>query len=192
MTGAQPQTTSHFLISHEETTPVRPRGAAVLGTMALPASAQNIASSTARPFLGERAEVLRQQVERSGRPVTPDVEGQIKGRSDCPRNLHAGSAKAWPGRLGRLQGANGTGAPDHPDPRVVHRLPKNNPVTDAEIQAEYDKVRGSQRRQGNTRPAHPGRKEADAKAIIASLKKGAKFEDWPRNNPGPRLCRQGW
>lgn len=52
--------------------------AAVLGTMALPASAQNIAIVNGKAVPKERAEVLRQQVERSGRPVTPDVEGQIK------------------------------------------------------------------------------------------------------------------
>ena len=51
--------------------------AAVLGTMALPVSAQNLAIVNGKAVPKERAEVLRQQVERSGRPVTPEVEGQI-------------------------------------------------------------------------------------------------------------------
>ena len=54
---------------------------------------------------------------------------------------------------------------------------KNNPVTDAEIQAEYDKF-GAANGGKEYKASHIlVEKEADAKAIIASLKKGAKFED---------------
>ena len=54
---------------------------------------------------------------------------------------------------------------------------KNNPVTDADIKAEYDKFAAA-----NGGKEYKARhilveKEAEAKAIIASLKKGGKFED---------------
>ena len=54
---------------------------------------------------------------------------------------------------------------------------KKNPVTDAEVQAEYDKFVAA-----NAGKEYKARhilveKEDEAKAIIASLKKGAKFED---------------
>jgi peptidyl-prolyl cis-trans isomerase C len=54
---------------------------------------------------------------------------------------------------------------------------KSNPVTDADIKAEYDKFAAA-----NSGKEYKARhilveKEADAKAIIASIKKGAKFED---------------
>ncbi len=52
--------------------------AAVLGTMALPVAAQNLAIVNGKAVPKERAEVLKQQVERSGRPVTPELENQIK------------------------------------------------------------------------------------------------------------------
>ena len=52
--------------------------AAVLGTLALPVSAQNVAIVNGKAVPKERVEALKQQVERSGRPVTPDIEGQIK------------------------------------------------------------------------------------------------------------------
>jgi peptidyl-prolyl cis-trans isomerase C len=45
---------------------------------------------------------------------------------------------------------------------------KNNPVTDAEIQAEYDKFVASQQRQGIQGQPHPGGEGSEAKAIIAS------------------------
>jgi peptidyl-prolyl cis-trans isomerase C len=54
---------------------------------------------------------------------------------------------------------------------------KNNPVTEADIQAEYDKFAAA-----NSGKEYRARhilveKEDQAKAIIASIKKGAKFED---------------
>ncbi|NBW78470.1 MAG: peptidylprolyl isomerase, partial [Betaproteobacteria bacterium] len=54
---------------------------------------------------------------------------------------------------------------------------KNNPVTDDEIKAEYDKFVAA-----NSGKEYRARhilveKEEQAKAIIASIKKGAKFED---------------
>jgi len=54
---------------------------------------------------------------------------------------------------------------------------KTNPVTDAEAKAEYDKFAAA-----NSGKEYRARhilveKEADAKAIIAQLKKGGKFED---------------
>ena len=52
--------------------------AAVLGTAALPALAQNVAVVNGKAVPKERVEVLKQQVERSGRPITPEIEGQIK------------------------------------------------------------------------------------------------------------------
>ena len=42
--------------------------AAMLGTLALPAAAQNLAIVNGKPVPKERAEVLKQQVERSGPP----------------------------------------------------------------------------------------------------------------------------
>ena len=54
---------------------------------------------------------------------------------------------------------------------------KKNPVTEAEMKAEYDKFVASSG--GKEYKAHHilVEKESEAKAIIAALKKGAKFED---------------
>jgi len=51
---------------------------AVLALMAAPAFAQNLAVVNGKPVPSSRVEVLKQQVERSGRPVTPEVLAQIK------------------------------------------------------------------------------------------------------------------
>ena len=52
--------------------------AAVLGTMALPVAAQNLAIVNGKAIPKERVETLKQQVERSGRHTSPEMESQIK------------------------------------------------------------------------------------------------------------------
>ena len=151
--------------------------AAVLGTMALPVSAQNLAIVNGKAVPKERAEVLRQQVERSGRPVTPEVEGQIK-EEVIAREIF----------LQEAQKRGLEGSADYKTQMELARqtilirelfadYQKNNPVTDAEIQAEYDKFVANNSGKEYKASHILVDKEADAKAIIASIKKGAKFED---------------
>ena len=52
--------------------------AAAFACMSMGASAQNIAIVNGKAVPTARAEALAQQVARSGRPITPDVEAQIK------------------------------------------------------------------------------------------------------------------
>ena len=52
--------------------------AALLGAAALPALAQNVAIVNGKPIPKERVEVLKDQVQRSGREVNAEMEGQIK------------------------------------------------------------------------------------------------------------------
>ena len=151
--------------------------AAVLGTMALPVSAQNLAIVNGKAVPKERAEVLRQQVERSGRPVTPEVESQIKDllitseifvQEAQKRGLDASANYKAQMELARQQILSN---------ELFADFQKANPVTDAEIQAECDKFAAA-----NSGKEYKARhilveKEADAKAIIASIKKGGKFED---------------
>jgi peptidyl-prolyl cis-trans isomerase C len=160
--------------------------AAVLATaLALPAVAQNVAIVNGKPVPQARLDMLqaqvKQQAERSGQPLPPEIDKQLKDEV-VTREIF-------------MQEAEKRGLQGSPDFQAKMELMrqsvlitelfadyiKNNPVSDAEVQAEYDKAIGSQ-----TPP--PGakeykarhilvEKEADAKAIIAQLKKGGKFED---------------
>ena len=151
--------------------------AAMLGTMALPVAAQNIAIVNGKAVPKERAEALKQQVERAGRPVTPEMENQIK-EEVVAREIFMQEAQK--------RGLEGTA--DYKTQMELARqtilirelfvdFQKNNPVTDAEIQAEYDKFvaanTGKEYKASHILVA----KEDEAKSIIASIKKGAKFED---------------
>ncbi|MHA7598585.1 peptidylprolyl isomerase [Alicycliphilus sp. T452] len=151
--------------------------AAMLGTMTLPVAAQNIAIVNGKAVPKERAEALKQQVERAGRPITPEMENQIK-EEVVAREIFMQEAQK--------RGLEGTA--DYKTQMELARqtilirelfvdFQKNNPVTDAEIQAEYDKFvatnAGKEYKASHILVA----KEDEAKAVIASIKKGAKFED---------------
>ena len=151
--------------------------AALLGTVALPVVAQNLAIVNGKAVPKERAEVLKQQVERSGRPVTPEMEGQIKdeviAREVFMQEAQKRGLEATADYKMQMELARQT--------ILIRELfadyQKKNPVTDAEIQAEYDKFvaanGGKEYKASHILVAT----EDEAKAIIASIKKGAKFAD---------------
>lgn len=151
--------------------------AALLGTVALPVAAQNIAVVNGKPIPKERADVLRSQVERSGRPVTPELEEQIK-QELIAREIFLQEAQ----KRGLDKDADFKDQMELARQAILIRelfadYQTKHPVTDAEIKAEYDKFAAA-----NTGKEYKVShilvdKEDDAKAIIASIKKGAKFED---------------
>ena len=150
---------------------------AVLGAMALPVAAQNIATVNGVGIPKERADALRQQVERSGRPAPPDLDNRIK------EELIAREVFQQEARKRGLDNSDDykQQLDDARQMLLIRELfadyQKNNPVTDAEIKAEYDKLAAA-----NTGKEYKASHilvptEDEAKAIIAKLKKGAKFED---------------
>ena len=52
--------------------------AALVALLAMPALAQNLAVVNGKPVPSSRVKALQQQIEASGRPVTPEVLAQIK------------------------------------------------------------------------------------------------------------------
>ena len=50
----------------------------LVAALSFSAMAQNLAVVNGKPVPSSRVEVLKQQVERSGRPVTPEILAQIK------------------------------------------------------------------------------------------------------------------
>ncbi len=151
--------------------------AALMGTVALPVLAQNLAIVNGKPIPKERAEALRQQVERSGRPVTPEMEGQIKeeviAREIFMQEAQARGLDATDDYKSQLDLARQS--------ILIRELfadyQKKNPVTDAEVQAEYDKFAAANNGKEYRARHILVEKEDQAKAIIAQLKKGGKFED---------------
>jgi peptidyl-prolyl cis-trans isomerase C len=145
--------------------------------LCLPAVAQNVAIVNGKPVPMSRVDALAQQLARSGRPVSPEMMGQLK-EEVIARELFMQEAK----RLGLDATEDFKSQMELTRQAILIRelfasYQKNNPVTDADIQAEYDKFVAA-----NSGKEYRARhilveKEEQAKAIIASLKKGGKFED---------------
>ncbi|MBF5004735.1 peptidylprolyl isomerase [Diaphorobacter caeni] len=151
--------------------------AALLGTVVLPASAQNLAIVNGKPVPSARADALKQQVERSGRPITPEVEGQIK-EEVIAREIFMQEAK----KRGLEGSAEYKNQLELARQTILIRelfadYQKNNPVTDAEIQAEYDKFVASNSGKEYKASHILVETEDQAKNIIAQINKGAKFEE---------------
>ncbi|MGC3985721.1 MAG: peptidylprolyl isomerase [Pseudorhodoferax sp.] len=153
--------------------------ALVLGAAAVPALAQNIAIVNGKAVPKARLDALAEQLARAGRPVAPEQEGQLR-EAIIMREIFAQEAQqrgldATDGYRTLMELARQDALVN----QLVADYQKNNPVTDADIQAEYDKVKAANASEGKEYKAQHilVEKEADAKAIIASLKKGAKFED---------------
>ncbi|HCY15529.1 MAG: peptidylprolyl isomerase [Curvibacter sp. GWA2_64_110] len=151
--------------------------ATLLSALAVPAAAQNVAIVNGKPVPMARVDALAQQLARAGRPVTPEMMGQIKDEV-IARELFMQEAQ----KLGLDASEDFKAQMELTRQAILIRelfatFQKNNPVTDAEIKAEYDKFAAA-----NSGKEYRARhilveKEDQAKAIIASLKKGAKFED---------------
>lgn len=151
--------------------------AALVALLAVPALAQNLAIVNGKPVPSSRVNALKQQVEASGRPVTPEVLAQIKEEL-IAREIFMQEA--------RKQGLDAT--EDYKTQLEMARqtilirqlfanFQKTNPVTDAAVKAEYDKFVAANGGK-EFRASHIlVEKEDEAKSLIADIKKGAKFED---------------
>ncbi len=139
--------------------------------------AQNVAIVNGKAVPSSRIDALAAEVAKSGRPVTPEIKAQLKDEV-IAREIFIQEAEK----------RNVANSDEYKTQMELARqtimiralfadFQKSNPVTDADIKAEYDKFAAA-----NSGKEYKARhilveKEADAKAIIASIKKGAKFED---------------
>jgi peptidyl-prolyl cis-trans isomerase C len=151
--------------------------ATVLGLSSAAVLAQNVAIVNGKAVPKSRLNMLAAQVERSGRSVTPDMEQQLR-EEVIMREVF-------------MQEAEKQGLEGSDDYKIQLEIAKQsilirelfaqfqkaNPVSDADVKAEYDKfVASSGGKEYRSRHILV-EKEEQAKAIIASLKKGGKFED---------------
>jgi len=141
------------------------------------AMAQNVAIVNGKAVPMSRVDALAQQLAASGRPVDDAVREQIKEevilREIFMQEAQKRGLAATPEFKQQMELARQS---------ILIRAmftdwQKKNPVTDAEIRAEYDKVVAA-----NAGKEYRARhilveKEDEAKALIAAIKGGASFEE---------------
>jgi peptidyl-prolyl cis-trans isomerase C len=146
-----------------------------------PAS-QNVAVVNDKPITKASVDQFVQQL---GQPDTPELRDRIKEQL-VEREVF-------------LQEATKRGIPDRADVKfqldfvrktaIIQNLfrdeAKKHPVTDQQVQAEYDKQKASQGDKEYHARHILVEKEDEAKEIIAELKKGAKFEELAKKSKDP-------
>jgi len=154
--------------------------AAIAGLLALGAQAalaQNLAVVNGKAVPQSRLDSLAEQIARSGQPVPPEMMGRLR-EEVIAREVFVQEAE----KQGLSTSDNFKAQMELARQTVLIRelfanYQKKNPVTTNEMKAEYDKFTAA-----NSGKEYKARhilveKEAEAKAIIAALKKGGKFED---------------
>ncbi|VWX63412.1 putative parvulin-type peptidyl-prolyl cis-trans isomerase [Burkholderiales bacterium 8X] len=149
--------------------------AGALPAVPLVAFAQNAAIVNGKPVPKARMDVLAAQLAAAGRPVPPEMQGQLR-EEVVAREIFMQEAQK--------QGLDATD--DYRNQLELARQAilirqlferKKNEVTDAEVQAEYDKVKAASAGKEYKARHILVEKEDEAAKIIDALKKGAKFED---------------
>ena len=151
--------------------------AVLVGALPVAAFAQNAAIVNGKPVPKARIDVLAQQLAAAGRPVTPEMQSQLR-EEVVAREVFMQEAQK--------QGLDATD--DYKNQlelarqailirQLFENFRKTNAVSDADVQAEYDKfVAANSGKEFKARHILV-ETEDEAKKILADLKKGAKFED---------------
>ena len=140
-------------------------------------SAQNIAIVNGKAVPTSRVEALTQQLAKSGRPVTPEMQGQLRDEVIMREVFMQEAQKRGLDVTDDFRSQMELARQSLLIRELFNDYQQKNPVTDADAKAEYDKFAAA-----NGGKEYKARhilveKEAEAKAIIASLKKGGKFEE---------------
>ena len=151
--------------------------AAVLACLSLSATAQNIAIVNGKAVPTTRVEALKQQVARSGRPLTPEVEAQIKEEVIAREIFMQEAQKRGLDATDEYQAQIELARQSILIRELFAEFQKTSTVTDADVQAEYDKFVAANGGKEYRARHILVETQAQAEAIIASLKKGGKFED---------------
>ncbi|MCC6070186.1 peptidyl-prolyl cis-trans isomerase [Massilia sp. GCM10020059] len=165
---------------------------ALIAVVAVPAFAQNIAVVNGKAIPSSRAEaVVKQVVAQGQQPDTPQLREMIK-KDLIAREVMMQEA------IKRGFDKDATVKAQLENVRqslVVNALAKEymakNPISDADMKAEYDRFKA----QAGDKEYHVRHilveTEADAKAVIAKLKAGSKFEDLAKTSKDAGTANNG-
>jgi peptidyl-prolyl cis-trans isomerase C len=149
----------------------------LLSLGATAALAQNVAIVNGKAVPKTRMETLSQQFQSTGRPITPEVQEQMRQHlialevfSQEADKLGLASSDDYKAQM-ELARQNVLAN------QLIKDFEKKNAITDDLLKAEYEKFAAANGGKEIKARHILVEKEADAKAIIASLKKGGKFDE---------------
>ncbi|HCY62762.1 MAG TPA: peptidylprolyl isomerase [Oxalobacteraceae bacterium] len=163
----------------------------LLAAVTLPVMAQNVAVVNGKAIPSSRVDTMAKQMAAQGQKDTPELRTMIKEELINREILMQEADKR-----GLSNSTDVKNQLDIARQAIVIRaligdFLKKNPVSDAEIKAEYDKFKAQAGDKEYLARHILVEKEDDAKAIIAKLKGGAKFEDLAKQSKDPGSASNG-
>jgi peptidyl-prolyl cis-trans isomerase C len=160
--------------------------------VAAPAFAQNVATVNGKPIPAARVDQMVKQVVAQGRATdSPQLREMIKKDLIGREVLIQEADKQNVGGRADVKAAIDNARQSIIINAMLADYVKKNPVKDADIKAEYDKAKaGAPDKEYRARHILV-EKEEDAKAIIAKLKGGAKFDELAKQSKDPGSAAQG-
>jgi peptidyl-prolyl cis-trans isomerase C len=151
--------------------------ALLLATAALPVMAQNLAVVNGKPVPSSRADAMIKQMATQGQQDSPQLRTMVKEELINREILIQQAEKEGLGNNADVKNQVEIARQSIIIRALVTDYLKKHPVTDAEVKAEYERFK-AQAGDKEYKARHIlVEKEDDAKAIIAKLKGGAKFEE---------------
>ena len=146
-----------------------------LGTSA--ALAQNVAIVNGKAVPKARMDSLSLQLQSTGRPITPEVQEQMRQHLIALEVFTQEADKLGLSSSDEFKAQMELARQTVLANQLIKEFEKKNAITDELLKAEYDKFAAANGGKEIKARHILVDKEADATAIIASLKKGGKFED---------------
>ena len=141
------------------------------------ALAQNIAIVNGKAVPKARMDSLSLQFQSTGRPITPEVQEQMRQHLIALEVFTQEADKLGLSSSDEFKAQMELARQTVLANQLIKEFEKKNAITDELLKAEYDKFAAANGGKEIKARHILVDKEADATAIIASLKKGAKFED---------------
>lgn len=139
--------------------------------------AQNITTVNGKAVPKARVDTLLQQAQRAGQQLTPEMEQQARDQVVLREIFTQEAEKKGIGASADYKAQMELARQSILIRELFEDYKKKNPVTDAEAKAEYDKFK-AQAAGTEYRARHIlVEKEEEAKAAIAQIKGGAKFDE---------------
>lgn len=165
--------------------------AIVLPVFSFAAGPANIAVVNGKPISASRADFMAKTVANQGQQVTPELRAKIREELINREVLLQEAEKQGLGKNADVREELEITRQTILIRALLAEQMKKAPVSEAEMKSEYDKYK-AQVNGKEYRARHILlEKEEDAKAIIAKLKSGAKFEDLAKQSKDPGSAGNG-
>ncbi|MBI3285982.1 MAG: peptidylprolyl isomerase [Burkholderiales bacterium] len=163
----------------------------VLLATALPAMAQNLAVVNGKAIPSSRVDAMVKQLATQGQQDSPQLRAMVKQELINREVFMQEAEKAGLAANAEVKNQLEIARQSLLIRALMVDFVKKNPVSDAEIKAEYDKAKA----QAGDKEYHAYHilveKEDDAKAIISKLKAGAKFDELAKQSKDTGSAAKG-